>query len=448
MGEQGNARERSQRRETYVLFTLVVLLVSLGSLVQTAPNAMIPAIMADFGVTVELGQWLTTAYMLVIGISVPISTYCSKKLDIKVHVLIGGCVMSAGLLLDYFAPSFWLMLVGRVVQAVSVGMLMPLMQNIAVMRFPAGQKATAMGVAGIALGFAPNIGPTVGGAMEAATGWRGFFLLALAIGVVLTILMALFVKGSVPMDDTFTFETVSFVFSTLGFGGLLLGLSEASSFGFASPAVWIPAAVGLVFLVLFVRRQRTLEKPLMDLRIFEDSQFVAGALALALLFGSFMGITLIIPLYVQGACGGTSLDAGMVLLPATLFALVVNPVSGILTDKFGIKPVVRAFALLLAIGSVLWVFVDEITPLLTMMVYQSLRGIGVSGLIGPLQTWSLAKLPGPIVPDGSSMTILIRQASASLGTSAMVFAIASSAALAASRPHSGHRVPFGSPRRS
>jgi len=422
----------AEKRQTYILFALVVIIVSLGALVQTAPNAMIPAIMADFGVSVDLGQWLTTAYMLVIGISVPISTYYSKRLDIKRHVLIGGAVMCAGLLVDYFAPNFWIMLAGRIVQAVSVGMLMPLMQNIAAMRFPAGKKATAMGVAGIALGFAPNVGPTVGGAMEAVVGWRGFFVLALALGVVLVVLVAAFVKNSTPMDETFRFETVSFIYSTLGFGGLLLGLSEASSFGFASALVWVPAAVGMVFLVLFVRRQRMLEQPLTNLDIFKSSQYVKGVLALVFLFASFMGITLIIPLYVQGACGGTSLDAGMVLLPATVMALIINPVSGILTDKYGIKPVARGFVVLLALGAVLWVFVDETTPLFLMMVYQTIRGLGVSGLIGPLQMWALAQLPGRIVPDGSSMTILIRQASASLGTSAMVLAISASQVMAAS----------------
>ncbi len=429
MGAKGDSQRVGWR--VIVTYALAVITCALGNLSQTGVNAMLPSIMMEFSVDVALAQWLATGYMLVIGITVPIATYLSNKVCVRTHLIIGIAAFIIGSLLDCFAPNFAIMLTGRICQAVSVGILLPLMQNIAVIQFPPGKRATAMGIGGIAMGFAPNIGPTVGGALEFAFGWRSFFVLLAVSSAMLFVLTVLLVRKGAPVQPDTHFAGVSFVLSTLGFGGLLLGLSMASSYGFASLYVWVPIVVGIVFVVLFLRRQKTSKHPLIRLEIFKSPAYVASLVVLALLFGSFMGVTLSIPLTVQNLQGGSSLDAGMVLLPATVVALVVNPLSGILADRFGTRPICIGFALFLAVGSVLWVFIDENTSMGTMMAYQAVRSIGVSGLIGPLQAWSLSKLDVRIIPDGSSMSVLLRQAAAALGTALCVFALAAFADAAA-----------------
>lgn len=413
----------SERGQVYALFVIVVLASAFGNLSQTAVNAMLPEIMGEFSLEVGLGQWLTTGYMLVLGITVPVSTYLSKRFSTRVHVLVGLAFFLVGALADCVASNFAMLLAGRVCQAISTGLLMPLAQTIAMTRFPEGRRATAMGVAGIAMGFAPNIGPTIGGALSFAFGWRSFFVLLAGGVAVLAVATVLFV-GKDTGNRAERFDTLSFTLSALGFGGLLLGFSEASSFAVSSPFVWGPLALGALFLVLFVRRQKRVADPLIDMRIFASGQYAIGFVVLCLLHASFMGATLVIPLYVEGLCGGTALDAGFVLLPGTVAALFLNPLAGALTDRFGVRPVTLAAGTLLVTGSVLMVFLDENTPLMVTMLCQAVRGFGVSGLMGPLISWSLAGLPGRLVTDGSSFSIAGRQAAASLGTSAMVLLIA------------------------
>ena len=405
------------------LFTIVTLGTAMGNLSMTALNTMIPSAMREFGVEVDLGQWMTTSYMLVLGIAVPLATYLARRLSERAYVLLAFGLFIAGTLIDFVAMSFAIMVIGRVVQAIAVALLMPFMQTIAITRFPHGRQGTAMGVAGIALGFAPNIGPTVGGAMEFAFGWRSFFLALLIVLVVLFVLAVIFVKKGAGPDTSARFEGLSFVLSTLGFGGLLLGLSNASSFGMVSPWVLIPAVFGMLFLVLFVRRQREVDQPIIQLSTFESKPFAWSIVALLFMFASFMGVTLVIPLYVQDLCGGTSLEAGMVLFPATFVALVMNPVAGILGDKFGMRPVIMAASAVLVLGSVVWCFIDETTPLWVMMVYQSIRAAGVSSLIGPMQTFCLRCVETRYVSDASSTTVLARQIGSAMGTSAMVFIV-------------------------
>ena len=337
----GMKRVKSERMGVYALFAIVVLASASGNLSQTAVNAMLGDIMLQFGLTVDLGQWLTTSYMLVLGITVPVATFLSRRFSVRQHVFIALAFFLVGALADLFAPNFGVLLAGRVFQAISTGMLMPLMQTIAMTRFPRGRQATAMGVAGIAMGFAPNIGPTIGGAMSFSLGWRSFFVLLVVIMLALAAAAAVAIKPSAAPDKSARLDVVSLAQSTLGFGGLLLAFSNASSFSFESPFIWAPLVLGALFLVLFVRRQKRVDDPLISMDIFSSRQYRAGFIAQNLLNASFMGVTLIVPLYVEGLCGGTALEAGVVLLPGTVAALVLNPLAGVLTDKVGVRPVGR-----------------------------------------------------------------------------------------------------------
>src|SRR5699024_10865207 len=216
----------------------------MGNGSQTAVNAMLVDIMGEFGLDVDLGQWLTTSYMLVLGVTVPVATFLSRRFSVRQHVLIAMAFFLAGAVADLCAPNFGVLLVGRVLQAASAGMLMPLMQTIAMTRFPCGRQATAMGIAGIAMGFAPNIGPTIGGAMSFSFGWRSFFVLLAATMAMLAAAAVLAIRPSDAPDRDARLDVWSLSLSTLGFGGLLLAFSEASSFSVTSPFVWAPLALG------------------------------------------------------------------------------------------------------------------------------------------------------------------------------------------------------------
>ena len=435
----------------YALFSLVTIGAALGNLSQTGLNAMLPGVMAEIGVAVDVGQWFTTGYMLVLGVAVPVATFLMRKLNDRDYVLLGFGMFAIGSLIDCIAPEFFSLLLGRVLQAIAVGLIVPKMQTISMTKFPPGRRATAMGVAGIALGFAPNIGPTVGGALDSAFGWRSFFVLLFAISALLVVLTVPLVQKDGTSDPTARFESLSLVHSSIGFGGVLLGLSQASSYGLASPWVWGPVAVGSVFLVLFVRRQRVLGlreggQPLMDLRIFQSRTFNSGLLASVFLFACYMGVTLVIPLYVQDVLGGTSLDSGLVALPSTFTALIVNPVSGILADKTSPRLAALIFGSFLVAGSIASVFIGEDTPLWLLTTYQTTRAIGVSGLIGPLLTYALSGLSGPLVPHGSTASVIMRQVAATFSTAIMVFFVAALLPLASSGtlpPAAPYQVAFG-----
>lgn len=432
----------SDRGHVYALFAIVVLATALGSLTQTVMNSMLEGVDADFGVTAAVGQWLTTVYMLVLGVTVPAVTWLSQRMPMRALVLTALGVFVVGAAVSGAAPCFEVLLGGRVLQAVAAGITLPVLQSIAMTRFPAGQNATAMGIAGIAMGFAPNIGPLIGGALVDSLGWRSFYVILLGILAALVLATVLLVPRSPAPARDARLDAPSLVLSTLGFGGLLLGFSEASSLGAAHPVVWASVAVGAACLALFVRRQRRVDDPLIDLRIFDSRRFRASFVAQNLLFASFMGITLIVPLFVQNLQGGTALEAGIVFIPATVAALLFNPLAGFLSDRVGVRRVTMAAAVLLAAGSLAMAFMDAGTPLWLMTLMQTVRGIGVSSLIGPFASWGLSKLPREVVMDGSAFFATARQACASLGTAVMVFLVTAAPSLGVAAAV-GYQLAFG-----
>lgn len=413
----------SGKAQVYFLFTVTVVTAALGGLSQTALNVMMNVVCGEYGVGLDLGQWMTTLYILALGIAVPATTFLDRKLTDRAFLLFALIICLAGTLICAASTSFALMLVGRVLQAAASGIVIPSSQNISMRRFPRTSQGAAMGISGIAMGFAPNIGPTVGSWFVAGAGWRWFFAaLALSMLVMIVLTLVFLPRENRPRQSVH-FDFGSFALCAIAFGALLAGLSNASSLGITHYLVWLPAIAGGVMLWLFVRRENRLEDPLINMHIFDSRVFSTGLIGQGLLFASFMNITLVIPQFIGDMCGGTPADAGIVLLPAAIGALIFNPLGGILSDKFGQVRVLRVTTAVLVVGSTPFVFFDGSVPLWVLAVCQFIRGAGISSSIGPFVIWSLSRLPRALIAHGSSFSTLVRQACASLGTTVVVFCI-------------------------
>lgn len=411
------------KMRTYYMFAIVVLTCAIGSLTQTVMNSMLGEIGADFNTPDTVGQWLTTIFMLCIGITVPLVAHLSRKMSIRQLMLTSLGFFIVGAVIDWFAPNFWILMLGRIPQAVGTGITLPLLQTIAMSRFPREQNGTAMGIAGIAMGFAPNIGPLIGGALADSLGWRSFFIMLTIVLAVLIVLTLVLVEKEEASSHDARLDVVSFLLSTFGFGGILIAFTNAASMSIGSPLVWAPAIIGAVLIVVFVRRQNSIELPLISMGIFRSKTYVVSFIAQNCLFASFMGITLVIPVFVQTICGLSAFDAGIVFIPPTILAVVLNPVAGMLTDKIGSRPVVMIGSLFLSIGAISMVFVDASTPLWLLTAMQTVRGMGVSILIGPLISWGMKDLPPQLMVDGSAFFTTVRQVCASLGTALMMLLV-------------------------
>lgn len=404
------------------LFALVVVGTGLGGMTQTALNTMAADVLADLTTDIGWGQWLTTIYVFCMGAAVPLASFVQRRLSVRSLMLVSFSLYLLGSLCDFFALNFPMLIVGRVMEAVSTGILMPLLQTIAMTRFPASTHGTAMGFAGIALGFAPNIGPVLGGAVASSVGWRFLFLILAVASAFLIVGTLAVVREREAKDANATLDGPSLCLSTFGFGGLLLSFTAAANMPLGEPLVWGSLVVGAVCLVAFVRRQRRLANPLVNMRIFSFGGYRANLLSQCFLYGCFVGMTLIIPLTVVEAAGHTTLEAGLVLFPGALAALVFEPGAGWLSDRFGVRRVAIVGGVLLSLGAVSIAAVPVTAPLWVLALCQAVRCMGLTTLIPSTTAAALGPLSKEgITTDGSATLIMCRQVCAALATAVMVF---------------------------
>jgi MFS family permease len=187
--------------------------------------------------------------------------------------------------------------------------------------------------------------------------------------------------------------------------------------------------------------QRKSKYPLINLDIFKSKKYTISFIAQNGLFASYMGITLILPLFIQNISGLGALEAGAVFIPNTIFAMAINPIAGYACDKIGARKVCVTGGAFLFFGALLFVFCGTDTPFWVLAGFQTIRGIGVSALIAPLLTWGLSDLHGGLVVDGSSFFTTVRMSFASLGTALMMLAISDLSAICAN-PALGYTVAF------
>lgn len=425
----------ADRKPSYVSFALMVFAATFGGLTQNIMNTALPSLMRDIGINVTSGQLLTTIFPLCLGVVIPLVAFLSRRFSAKALTLSALVCFLAGSLIIAVSDSFPLLILGRILEGISTGILVPLVQVVVLALYPKERWGLLMGIVGIAMGFAPNIGPTIGGAFTQFLGWRSCFWFLSAFSALLLIAMLIWFR---PRDITEEhppkLNWLSLILSSAGFGSLLMGFSNASSFGFAAPESFAFILVGAVLVAAFCVRQLRIPNPMLDLRTFQDRSFRVGTIMVCLLFCAFIGITLVIPMQLQTVEHFSALEAGLVLLPSSFVAAVMSPVSGALVDRFGARKVSLVACTVLSIGTAMMLDLGHCADLTYISVAQSLRQFGIASLIMPLTVWSIRQLKGRMVADGTSVTNALRQVAASLSTAIMVLLMAGGVAGGSATP--------------
>ena len=420
MGVMQFSDEQRKPRVGYGVLALMVFGTITAGLLQNAVSTVLPAIMAETHVTVGMAQWLVTMFQLCLGVVIPLVAFLVRRFDVKTLFVLSTGLFAAGTFLVAAGDSFPLLFIGRLMEGIATGVSFPLIQVVVFQNYPRNRWGTIMGVLGLAFGFAPNIGPTIAGMCADAWGWRSMFWGAAVFSALTTLLMALFLPRGMADGEERKLDWGSVILSTFGFGGLLMGFTNATDAGPTSAECLVPLALGAVCMTWFLLRQRRIDNPLWDLDAFRDRDFTVGTIMICLLFSAFIGVTLVLPLGMQSVQGFTALEAGLALLPGSIAALIMNPLSGILMDRIGVRPVICFGAVLLVAGTIPMMQLGEMDSLALIMVLQGVRTFGISSLIQPISTWSVRSLHGRLIPDGTSISNTLRQVTAALGTSVMV----------------------------
>ena len=245
--------------------TVMIVLLLVGTFVtvlnQTVVAPALPSIMVDMSINAATGQWLTTGFTLVNAIMVPVTAFLIDRFPIRNLFLFSMSIFAIGSLLAAWGPNFPVLLSGRIVQAVGAGVLMPMVMSVLMLTFPIERRGFAMGLFGIVMAFGPAIGPTAAGVVIDAADWHIMFYVVTAFAAIVA-LVTPFTMDRVPAKHAHArLDVPSVVLSTLGFGSLLYSFSIIGNGGFGIE-FFVSLIVGLVVIVLFFRRQLSMEHPM------------------------------------------------------------------------------------------------------------------------------------------------------------------------------------------
>ncbi|WP_377519630.1 DHA2 family efflux MFS transporter permease subunit [Priestia megaterium] len=399
---------------------LIVLMLGLflAILNQTLLNVAIPHLITEFGVTANTAQWLLTGYMLVNGALIPLSAFLIERFGVRRLFLFAMFCFTVGSLICGIAPTFSIMLTGRLIQAIGGGVLSPLVMTIIVFIFPPHMRGKGMGIFGLAMMFAPAIGPTLSGWVIQNYDWHILFNGMVPLGAIVLIIAFFQLKDIQPPKDV-KVHMPSVVTSLAGMGLLLYGFSEAGNDGWTDSVVLSTIIGGAVLLIIFVLQQIKSEKPLLDMRVFKYNIFsLSNIISIAITISMYAGMFLL-PIYLQNIRGYSAFDSGLLLLPGALVMLVMSPISGTLFDKVGPRPLAIVGMLITSISTFEFTKLTMDTPFTHILAIYIIRSFGMSLLMMPIMTAGLNQLPQRLSSHGTSMSNTLRQVSGSIGISLM-----------------------------
>jgi DHA2 family multidrug resistance protein len=396
----------------------VMLSTFMAVLMSTIVNGALPSMMNALGASLDVIQWVLTAYLLVFSVMLPLSAWLAERFGYKLVFLAALVLFTAGSFLCFVSWDFSSLVVARLIQGAGGGIIMPLGMALITREFPPNQRGMAMGLWSISSAASSSFGPSIGGYLVDNFGWRSTFLINLPVGLV-AIVATLVIQREFIHSDRKKFDIAGFASITVFLISLLLALTDGNAAwntaGWSAPFILFLLLLAGVSLTAFIAIELHLPSPLVALRLLKMPSFSLTNGVLFFLYLSLMGTTFLLPLYFQNVLGYSALLSGLVFLPMGLMMALFSPLSGMMINRVGPKvPVILGFAVLafsLFLDTLL--SADPAPWLISLPVL--LRGIGFGLILTPLQVMAVSHLSPHQLAQGSSLINLIRQVGGSFG---------------------------------
>lgn len=387
---------------------------------NTLLNIALPTIMQDFNIKdYATVQWLSTGYMLVSGILIPASAFLITRFKTRNLFILSMLIFTVGTAMAAFAPSFSILLIGRMIQAAGAAAMSPLLMNTMLISFPIEKRGRVMGIFGLAMFLAPAIGPTLSGWIVEHYHWSVLFEMILPFSII-ALVLAIWKLDNVLPNRPVTIDYLSVVLSTVGFGGLLYGCSMASSQGWGAISVYGTIIIGSVAIAAFIIRQFKLEQPLLDLSTYKYPMFALASIIAAVNAVAMFSGMILTPAYIQSVRGISPFDAGLMMLPGALLMGLMSPITGRLFDKYGPR-VLAIVGLAISTASTYMLTKLQLDTSYTYIIaVYTIRMFGISLVMMPIMTNGLNAIPQRLNPHGTAINNTIQQVAGAIGTAILV----------------------------
>ncbi len=397
---------------------LVVITVLLGTFTVILNNSLLnpalPKFMEIFDADAVSVSWIMTIFMLMTGMTLPVTGYLADRFGKKQVYLTG---LGLFVVMSFFGSFSWNLssiIFFRAMQGIAGGLMMPLSMALIFDAFPKNERGFATGVWGIASMMAPTIGPTIGGFIIELGSWQWLFFMNLPTGL-LCFLLGLKFLSSTKSDRSRRFDLIGFLTITAGIGCLLFGLGQIAALEdlFSVPNLSL-VMIGVLLIVIFVFYELRQKEPLLKLTVFTNSTYrnsvsISSVQTMSLFSGVFL-----VPILIQNVYGYSPIVTGLIFLPSGLFMGICVTVAGRILDKRGAKGVVTTGLIITGLTSFLLGMLTLESSLWIIFMLMALRGIGLGLSNMPATTAGLNAISDNLVAQGSAINNVVRRISASL----------------------------------
>lgn len=382
-----------------------------GVLIETAMNVTFPTLIKQFQLTTAQVQWVTTIYLLMISIIVPLSTYLTRNFSLRSLFLLSNLLFLVGIIVDFFSPTYLVLLLGRLLQGTATGIALPLMFHIILTFAPMNRRGAMMGIGTLTTAIAPAIGPSYGGVLTSNFTWNHIFLFLIPV-LLLSLGIGLFAIPNMPVQKSGRLDMLSVFSLCLLFSGSLTFLSMLDQ-----PLSWLALLVAGIGGILFYQRSKTAEYPLIKLSIFSNKTFRLFLFSFLIYQFLLLGVSFVLPNFIQIVQGNSPFVAGIAMLPGATIGAVLSPFSGKLLDQHGPqKPIFSGLLLALIGWSALVFLIGHVSlPLLITCHFIYMIGIGLS--YSNMMTTGMNALSDEYQSDGNAVFNTLQQFSGAVATS-------------------------------
>jgi DHA2 family multidrug resistance protein len=402
-----------------VIGTIAVSLAVFMNVLDTSiANVSIPSISGDLGVSSDQGTWVITSFAVANAISVPLTGWLTDRIG-QVRLFMASIVLFViSSWMCGLSPNLPFLLASRVLQGAVAGPMIPLSQTLLLASYPRAKAPMALSMWAMTTLIAPVAGPILGGWISDNISWPWIFYVNIPVGVVAALATWAIFRNRDSVIKKAPIDVVGLLLLITWVGSLQIMLDKGKDLDwFSSTTIVVLALTAVIALAFFIVWELTDKHPVVDLSLFTRRNFTGGTVALAVGYGLYFGNLVLLPLWLQTDIGYTATDAGLVLAPVGVFAIILSPVTGKILPRTDPRYISTASFLIFAL--VFWMRSRYTTGVDTysLMLPTLIQGIGMAGFFIPLVSITLSGLPGNRIPAASGLSNFVRIMCGGIGTS-------------------------------
>jgi EmrB/QacA subfamily drug resistance transporter len=415
------AATQDNRIEPHVwrIASVVILGAIMSILDTTIVNVALKTLGEDLDAPLASVQWVLTGYLLSLAAVIPITGWAARRFGPRNVYVLSLILFTAGSMLCGLATSVGELTFFRVLQGIGGGMLLPIGQLM--MANAAGPKrmGRVMSIVAIPAMLAPIFGPALGGVIVDNFSWQWIFYVNVPVGVV-ALIAALRILPKGDRSPAGRLDVRGLALMSTGLPLLTYGLAEIGATGhFLVPRVLVPFFGGIALIVAFVFHALRVKNPLLDLHLYRRATFAAASGTMFLLGGALFGGLILLPLYWQDVRGESVAYTGLLTAPMGIGMVLVMPLAGRLTDRFGGGLLAVIGVSITTIATIPFALIGAHSSIAALTGAMVIRGVGVGLAFIPAMTAAYASLNRSELPDAAPQLNVIQRVGGSIGTAVL-----------------------------